>query len=63
MNDLRVAGLATLTTAIAIADTALPTPEDLAPILGWVDEVALWGLSAKLWLEYFKGTRLEDLGV
>jgi len=61
MGDPRVAGLATITTIIAVADTLMPTPEDLAPLLGWVDEVALWGLSAKLWIEFLKGTKLEDL--
>lgn len=61
MQDLRVAGLATAATIAAIADTLLPTPEDLYPVLGWIDEVALLGLSAKLWFEYLKGTKLEEL--
>ncbi|MHC1624440.1 MAG: hypothetical protein ACXQS2_00285 [Methermicoccaceae archaeon] len=63
MQDPRVAGLATALTVAAIADTLLPTPEDLWPILGWVDETILWGLSAKLWISFLEGRKLEEIFV
>jgi len=58
--DLRLAGLASVLTALAVADTILPTPEDAFPILGWFDEVTLWGLSIKAWIDFLSNKTLED---
>ena len=58
--DSRVAGLALATTTVAVIDTLAPTPEDMFPILGWVDEFTCWGLSMKFWGDYFKGKQLEE---
>jgi len=59
--DMRLAGLATAVTLIAIADILIPTPEDLAPVVGWVDEVVLSGLAVKLWSETLQGKTLEEV--
>ena len=59
--DERVVALAAATTIAAIVDTLLPTPEDLFPILGWIDEAVLWGLAAKLWIAAAQGKKLEEL--
>jgi len=61
MQDLRVAGLAVAATIAAIVDTLIPTPEDLYPWIGWVDEAMLWGLSFRLWMSYAEGRKLEEL--
>ena len=59
--DIRVAALATATTAAAIAATILPTPEDLFPLVGWIDEMILWGISAKFWISFLQGKKLEEV--
>ena len=61
MQDPRVAVAAGILTVAAIADTVLPTPEDLFPLIGWVDEAVLWGLTIRMWASYFKGEKLEDI--
>lgn len=61
MPDWRVGLAATVLTVVAIADTVLPTPEDAFPLMGWVDEVALWGLSMKFWVEYLSNTQFEKI--
>ena len=61
MQDLRVATAATILTVAAVADTVLPTPEDWFPLIGWVDEAILWGLTIRMWMSYFKGEKLEDI--
>jgi len=62
MQDERMAWLATALTVLAVADTLLPTPEDWFPLLGWLDEAALWGLAIRSWIGYFKGEKIEDVG-
>jgi len=47
VQDPRVAGLATA----------------LWPIVGWVDETILWGLSAKLWISFLEGRKMEEIFV
>ena len=59
--DSRVGCLALVTTIVAIADTVAPTPEDLYPLAGWIDEFVLWGLSAKFWISFIKGEKLEEV--
>jgi len=61
MQDIRLAGLATAVTIAAIVDTLVPTPEDLYPVVGWIDEAVLWGLSVRLWMSYAEGKTLETL--
>ena len=34
--------------AVAAADTLAATPEDVAPVLGWVDETVLWSAAVFL---------------
>lgn len=60
-KDMRVGGLALATTAVTIVDILAPTPEDFLPVLGWVDEITLLGLTGKFWMEYFGGRTMEDL--
>jgi len=61
MSDIRLMGLATAVTILAIADSLLPTPEDYYPFLGWIDEAILWGLAARLWKDVAMGKTLEEV--
>lgn len=61
MQDLRVAGIAGLLTGVAIVDTLTTTPEDAFPVLGWGDEILLWGTAARLWVSFAEGKTLETL--
>jgi len=57
MGDPRWLALGLFFGAAALADTIIQTPEDLIPILGWIDEGFLWYLTFDSFYAYFTNRR------
>jgi len=59
--DRRVLAVAIFATILAVAWTAIPTPEDVVPVAGWIDEGILWAFAVRLWYAVLRGETFEQV--